>query len=1155
MTPEELLNTLINQSKHKIAGRDLKIIDNPDGTKGILFGNEGMQKSFTLYPKEKNFRKQDLAAKDYTEEIYNDNNPSASSFITKDEDWEDLRGSLQSYLKSGYDIVQNKDYLPNDLARIRKEKGIDLIGVDNTVRGESKVINKIKKEKPVAPLGYYDPTFDLTPGAKMSQTLSTLGTIGYNAGVKGAITLGETFYSMANIGSDLARGNTAPATKMLKDVASGVIGAATDATAATKAINKTIFDFFSGNETGGIEGFLNTYNGFKKVYEEGTNLDVLKYNTQEQVAAEETYNDSYLKGMEDLKTKVSYQAQQPKGPQDWSNWDFWEVNLAEGAQSAGEFSLPMIVSGGVSKIATGALMRGSGKIVGAGLERAARNMAKKKAISALDGPNMPKGISDLAKSSVARIGASLQDAQKMTDLGQKIGITGSTVASTKFEADLEGYHTYKGMMDEVQNKYAQDLLQQGLSEEEATKAIDDKDWSKEKEQARAAAEQTKNANYAILGLSNIATIKLLGLGPKSVVARGYAKANKANLDKLAPVTAALMKPWKERVVSGSTELLKEGWEELIQGSVSKYESNKGYEKDGLMDSLVGGTMHAINNLDNPESQAEFLSGMLGSGVTQTALSGFQKGVKYMSDVKQDAIYKKAFGQDVNKQINSILEPIRNSDNTLNQDAVRAHFIKAAQALNNDVAKDAANYIGDWQYGHVLEQEGFNKLYYEARENGIDHSSATEYILGALKARPQEQMHLAEHKTPFTEYKDKTTFMAEVEQGLARAQNVYDNMSKISRYFGQKKQELTPEKKQRVFEAIANHKEFMAINDMLLRNIKKDDFVKDKNVEALSPQEKLIYDQLNNKTEKGISEKIDLSIQKEAEKNIKLNQVYQNAYKGVIDDLLKEDDIADESIKYKAKKAAEAAEEAQVPVAEVVNQMTDDPKEAAKIIEHLDNEREFAAKSNLQDKTKLFLENANQLFTVGYNEIGQEMTPEALDELIRDYTQSVMDDAKVLGNQEKIIANAVSLAVKKGYNMFKENVGYLNIAKNPEGLKVRYEPSNNQRATFFVLERAYLADAMSKANLPEATAIYNANSAQDIIDTYQNASEKAKAFMEAHYAEGKIEQQDQITKPVEEMMSEENNTNEADVFLEHTSDIDGLVTKEDFEFFYKKTDCE
>lgn len=53
MTPEELLNTLINQSKHKIAGRDLKIIDNPDGTKGILFGNEGMQKSFTLYPKEK----------------------------------------------------------------------------------------------------------------------------------------------------------------------------------------------------------------------------------------------------------------------------------------------------------------------------------------------------------------------------------------------------------------------------------------------------------------------------------------------------------------------------------------------------------------------------------------------------------------------------------------------------------------------------------------------------------------------------------------------------------------------------------------------------------------------------------------------------------------------------------------------------------------------------------------------------------------------------------------------------------------------------------------------------------------------------------------------------------------------------------------------
>ena len=141
MTPEELLNTLINQSKHKIAGRDLKIIDNPDGTKGILFGNEGMQKSFTLYPKEKNFRKQDLAAKDYTEEIYNDNNPSASSFITKDEDWEDLRGSLQSYLKSGYDIVQNKDYLPNDLARIRKEKGIDSIVKE--LSGGSVILKKL----------------------------------------------------------------------------------------------------------------------------------------------------------------------------------------------------------------------------------------------------------------------------------------------------------------------------------------------------------------------------------------------------------------------------------------------------------------------------------------------------------------------------------------------------------------------------------------------------------------------------------------------------------------------------------------------------------------------------------------------------------------------------------------------------------------------------------------------------------------------------------------------------------------------------------------------------------------------------------------------------------------------------------------------------
>lgn len=1149
MEPKKLIETLIAQAKTGEKGRDIKFVQNEDGTSSLLFGNHGMQKAFTFYPKgyldtandeqKAAFKNRDLSAN-----VYDDNNPSFRELNYKEEDYDSQKQVMLDMLDSGFEIAQNPDIMPDKLASLRKQYNIEIPGVPNNIPGQPSKGQSINKEVK-SNFGSFDPTFDLSTPAMMSQTAATFGKLGVNMVSKGGTSLVEGLYST---GYDVVKGGKSGVTKQLKDMSGGILGLATPIVAAQKAATQTLYDYFNGGE-GGIDKFMENYDSWNDVLTSGVeNIDALKYNLQEQKLAEEKYNDHYLKATEDFKTKNSYAIEPPKGEASWTNPEWLEYQAFNAIESAGAFSIPMVLGSGLSKVGTAALAKGVGRTLGPGLEKAALKVAKTKSISALK--DAPQGFRDYVAAPIARTSAALQDMQQMTAKGEAIGVTGAGILNTKFEADLEGFQVYNDMLQESQSKFTQQLLESGMQEEEVRKQLEQHDWTEEKNKARLAAEQVTRANAAILGLSNFGTIKLLGLGPKSVAARTYGQMAKDGLEKAAPVTAMLMKPWSKRLVRGSLELGKEGGEETYQGSIADYEKNKGYEKEGFIDSMVGATKDIIANYNNPEKQAEFFSGMVGSMVTQGALSGYRAVADNITKGKMDNVSKNAFSMDVNQYINSVIEPLRDGNYNLRDKPVQAHFIRAASILNNEVAKDAANYTGDWQLEHVLEQEGFNKLYYEARQNGISHSDATQYILGALKARPEEKMYLPAHKTPYTDYKDKTTFMAEVEQGLSRAGVVYDNLDKLVKHYAKKNIELTPEKRQRLFEAISNHREFQTLNQMLTKNISKDEFLNGREIENLTPSEALLFNQINVNATAGITPKVDKAIQQEATKDAKLNQIYQVAYTKVIDDLLDDKSLKEDSLQHKANKVEEVSEEDNIPLEDAAAQIASNPQEANKILNHIEQSNERKANSNFTEKTKVFQKQMDLLFTAGMNDFGDNISEISLNNLIDQYLESVSEDVRTLGKDRNDVNKVVQNVLARNATAYRGRAGSLDMATERIKLKERYKEGNGQRSALFALERADLSAKLLKEGFKdEATYVHNATDAVGIMEAYEEASPEAKNIIRNYYDYGNTKQGAPV-QPVMEMTIQpaEYENNETDDsysidLVESTLDAENLTEEE------------
>lgn len=1163
MDPKQLVATLIERARLGEKGHDLKILENPDGTMGLLFGNQGIQKSYTLHPKQTRDalpenKRLEFDNRDQSSRVYDNNELSLRSLLKTPEDWDSTKNVLLSKITDDYTITQHPDITSDRLATLRKEKDINIPGVPNTLPGEPiKAQREATKEK--KNLGTFDPVFDLSNPIEMQRTM---GIIGYNTAVRGTGALVQSLYSTAKdlittpdaqrefmkelTPEQIAQGQIPEDHRGLKDFAKGALGLLGAADSGIKAANQTLFSYFQG-DGGGIDKFIEKFQANDAIATEAlSNIDALKYNKLEEKLQKETYNDHYLKALEEIKEQNTFEMQQAKGEATWRNYDWLETQVAGWIGSAGEFSLPMVVGNGLAKMGTSAFLRAAGPVAGRGLEKAAVQIAKNKSLETLQ--KVPKGIRDYVAAPVARAAAALQDVEQMGRAGEALGSTAAMVLNTKFEADLEAFHANKEVMAAEEQRVTQELLESGMPEDQIKSTLETYDWTASKDKAAKTADQVRQANLALLGLSNFATWKLLGLGPKSVVARTYGKVSKESLEKTAPLTAKLLAPWYSKLGKGALEIAKEGLEEVEQSSVSKYEQSKGYQKEGLFDSIVGASKYLLENYGDPELQSEFVGGMVGSGVTQGALKVYEKLFQDINKKDINEVSKKAFSQDINQYINSVLDPIHDASGRLNDDAVRAHLIRSAQVLNNDVAKDVANLTGNWQMEHMLEQEGFNKLYYEARENKINHQDATEYILGALKARSEDKMYLSEHKTPYTEYKGKASFMAEVEGGLGRTQIVYDNLDKIVKHYAKKNIELTPEKRQRVFEALSNHKEFQAINELLSSHLSKEAVLDGKILDQLSPSERLLHDQLVADSKGSISPKIDIAIQKEALKDSKLNQIYQLSYVKVIDDLLEEPSLKKDSLQHKANKAADTAEQAQIPVETVIEEMTANPAEAKAILAKVKEDSTAGASNTLKEKTETFKNQMSLMFNKGVNALGDVASETSINDLIDSYLQSIKPEVTALKLNKQEILDIVQNQLIKGAEIFKENAGYIDMKNESTKLNSRYKEGNEQRNGLFVLERAAITKLLKDKGLStDASNIFNSLNTSQILDAYQNATIEGKEIIEEYYNKGSNPQGELgLTKEQLDLANiafENNFTENNDEIDIEDSELDGDITND------------
>lgn len=168
---------------------------------------------------------------------------------------------------------------------------------------------------------------------------------------------------------------------------------------------------------------------------------------------------------------------------------------------------------------------------------------------------------------------------------------------------------------------------------------------------------------------------------------------------------------------------------------------------------MNGAYNGIKNLaaGDYETGMAGLTGALGSGAVSGPVFGWKTAREFLDNRKAVKYI------DVNK-VNSVVTYLLNNEQT-----ATSHLKWAYDAMRNEYGKEHADATKDWQLRHTLEQEGINKLYYQARENGVTHQAATKQILKIIN-RSKNDIISIKHGTPDFGYADKKEQLNEIEHG-------------------------------------------------------------------------------------------------------------------------------------------------------------------------------------------------------------------------------------------------------------------------------------------------------------------------------------------------------------------------------------------------------
>lgn len=776
----------------------------------------------------------------------------------------------------------------------------------------------------------------------------------------------------------------------------------------------------------------------------------LDYTPEEKIEQVKDYDENYLKVFEDFKKENKTQWQQPQGEPSWNNAEWVKYNLFTGTGDAAEFSLGLLGSNFLLTKGFGAIGTKMGQ-----LEMRTAAKAKNELMRAIE--DIPKNTPqyDFVKSRIGKLDATYSDAvYKAGFTGEKIGHKAALINATDVEAKMEAFGAYDQYMDRVREKVAEEYQAQGYKGDQLLDVLGKHDFSQDQLEAVKVGESVYKANAAILLVSNGATSMLLGLAPKAAAKGAFGTRAVGEIGKSLNKWAKPLSMGK-----GILELGKEGWEEVYQTNITNYELDKDTgSRRSLTNSLLNGAYRGITKLAEGDYETGMagLTGALGSGAVSGPVFGWKSTKQYL-DNRKAAKYI-----DVNKVNSVVTDPLNNPE------TATSHLKWAYEAMRNQYGKEHADATKDWQLRHMLEQEGLNKLYYQARESGVTHEAATKQILKIIN-RSKNDIVSIKHGTPYFGFSDKKEQLNEIEHGLDRANKSYDEHIKVLKKIANNDKIVSPEFKQRLFEALANGKEFESIGDFL--RVEKD------------------------KANNGDVEK---EMPLDLKKDIAINDTYKLAYQQILGKLLTPSTIEQENLGSKKSQAADIIDET-TPLDAAVDMVAANPLEAQTIKAQTANEGKKAINSALAQHTLHFENTLNRMVESGSvysEELQQEIpiTEDYLNALIKEYEEVTAPLLEQLGDpamkkkQQALIRKSIVAVTDK----LQRAAGPHSI--EDDDLNQRYGSEDPQTQYLFIAERDKLYAKLNNAGITSdlAEAVRTAatpSRLQEIISNITNERER------------------------------------------------------------------
>lgn len=1011
MNPEEIIQKLFQGFQEGKA--DIKLIPKDDGGFGIIYGNNARKGVYELNPRISTTS----SAMNYDELLYDNKYPSLRSFGADASKIEASKNDILRQIKSGeYTLDFKGEYNREQLLKQynKHQRGI----TDQEIQ---KANTKNSNEG-------FDPDFSSTTG-----TAKTLGVMAYNGVVGTAVNAVESTYG---VGKDLITGGVEGFTKTGKDIWGGAVNLAGNVLSGLAAGNSLLKSWAVTGNMPTVEDVQNRYDVYKNSWDNFAKPITPEYNDREKALIEKNYNDQYTKVFEDLKKDAQVQYKQPEGQPSWDNKDWLEYTFAQGMQSAGEFMGGLYLSNflltkGAGALGEKAYRAYSGAMKGKKEAQVAAN-AKAEILKRVEAPDFENPlIKDYIQSRIGKVAVELENgARKAQETGQVMGSTGAMLAGTKFESDLEAFGAYQQYMDDARERRTKELQALGLPPDRLDEALKATDFSKDKAEAMRRAENVRKANLIILGFSNLATFRLLGLTPKTNMMGKFGEAVKD----AAPITEEILAPWYHKAADGTLELIKEGGEEAFQQGITNYEMSKESKGSNALASVVNGGLDAVKGLLtlDPEMTMNFITGAAGSG-------GFMAARWGMGKIRNQATERNLKFIDKDAINSTVTDPITVNDN------VKANLAYTVDAMRNEIGKTVADVKNDWQLRHVLEAEGINKLYYQARKNGVSHEDTVKKIIGALNARTDDKISI-KHNTPYFGYADTKAQLKEVERGLSETEKSYDHTLAEVKRLERKGITLDPEKTKRLFEAIANQREFHNLNA----------FLKEKNMDQDLPD----------------------NIKEEAAKDLKVNESYVSAYPNILKKLIgNEKELRKESDDYKVDIAKQTAENGGAGVEENIDNLAKSVEEKDRLYRKVEDQRQARKQSDFEQETADFKSKLDQLFKEGHlrSAMGDtsKLDVDTVEGMLLGYEEATKGYAKS-DELKKQRDSVIRTAVRK----IRDAAGNQNL----ELLGNRYDNSEPHKAYLFHTDKGSIASKLEsnpEADPMLADAIRNVKNTQEL----------------------------------------------------------------------------